>query len=272
MKTDALPYYRWLVRDYRSNRKVQRMGYIARGFDRELLDEQWIEGSLPTSMAALAEICQCPVKGMEKAWPDIAPCFDESDGRLINLKLESLRTAQDSTRVKRIEAGRLGGLAKQSLANAKHLVEAKNQMVEAPSNCHIAEQSNSRAVEDACDITPEMVARAVMEELGISGRYLPTVVGNVARTEMNRGRTADEVKADMIAGYQDYEKNAGKLKWPINAEKFFGEGNWRNRAAWPWKEGESASERVSTAPAKPVFEHRSTIRSMDEARAAAGIQ
>ncbi len=110
MKFDALPYYRWLVRDFRASRKVQRMGYIARGFYRELLDEEWLEGSIPNDPAALAEICGCPQKVMEKAWAEISPCFKEVDGRLVNEQLESLRTVQDTLRVKRIEAG-LGGIA-----------------------------------------------------------------------------------------------------------------------------------------------------------------
>jgi len=122
MKLDALPYYRWLVRDFRASRKVQRMGYVARGFYRELLDEEWLEGSIPNDLASLAEICGCPVKIMERAWVEILPCFKEVDGRLVNEKLESLRTEQDMLRVKRIEAGRLGGIAKQIAADAKHLL------------------------------------------------------------------------------------------------------------------------------------------------------
>jgi hypothetical protein len=56
---EAMPWYRWLVKDYRANRKVQRTGYIARGLYRELLNEAWIEGSLPNDLAALADICGC---------------------------------------------------------------------------------------------------------------------------------------------------------------------------------------------------------------------
>lgn len=117
--TDALPYFRWYPKHYRANRKVQRMSWKARGIYRELLDEEWLEGPLPNDISVLADLAGCPVREMEKAWPEIAPCFESVDGRLVNPKLEGMRTEQDELRVKRIIAGRLGGQAKQVLASAK---------------------------------------------------------------------------------------------------------------------------------------------------------
>lgn len=146
-----MPWYRWLVRDYRANRKVQRMGYVARGLYRELLDEQWLEGTLPEDVGVLADICGCPVRVMEKAWPEIAPCFRVIDGRLINDKLESLRTEQDAVRVKRIEAGRLGGIAKQKVANARHMPEAAQHL---PISRAEEEQSRGRAEQYSAAMVP----------------------------------------------------------------------------------------------------------------------
>jgi hypothetical protein len=57
---EALPYYRWHWRDYRANRKVQRMTYVERGLYRELLDECWAEGFISDDLGALAEVCGCP--------------------------------------------------------------------------------------------------------------------------------------------------------------------------------------------------------------------
>jgi uncharacterized protein YdaU (DUF1376 family) len=133
MGLEPLGYYKWHVKDYRASRKVQRMGYIAKGFYRELIDEAWLLGSLPIDMAALAEICGCPVKIMEKAWPEIAPCFEESNERLYNLKLEEQRTEKDAERVKRSNSGRKGAFAKQVLASA-------SKCHTEPSNCHIEEK------------------------------------------------------------------------------------------------------------------------------------
>lgn len=126
-----LSYYKWFWQDFRANRKVQRMNYIERGLYRELLDECWADGSLPNDIPELAEICGCPDDVMENAWQVLSKCFiDRGDGRLVNDKLESLRTDTDKTRLARAESGKKGAIAKQmpsnSLANA--------------SNCHIEEK------------------------------------------------------------------------------------------------------------------------------------
>jgi hypothetical protein len=124
----ANAYYPWYVRDYRSSRKVQRMGYIARGLYRELLDEEFLEGSLPDDIGALADICGCPVRVMERAWKELEPCFQQIDGRLVNEKLEEMRTEKDKIRVKRADAGRKGGIAKQKVANANQVPANAKQM------------------------------------------------------------------------------------------------------------------------------------------------
>lgn len=61
---EPLPYFKWFWRDWRANRKVQRLHYVARGLYRDLLDEQWENGSLPADVEELADICSCPVEVM----------------------------------------------------------------------------------------------------------------------------------------------------------------------------------------------------------------
>jgi hypothetical protein len=82
----ALEYYKWHWQQYRANRGVQRMDYVAKGLYRELLDEQWVDGSMPADMSEFADICGCPVQVMQEKWPQIAGCFiqDEESGRLFN--------------------------------------------------------------------------------------------------------------------------------------------------------------------------------------------
>ncbi len=110
----ANPYYPWYVQDFRASRKVQRMNYIEQGLYRQLIDEQFLEGGLPSDFASLADICGCPVKVMERAWPALSPCFEKRGENLINSKIENLRTEKDRIRVKRVESGRLGGKAEAS--------------------------------------------------------------------------------------------------------------------------------------------------------------
>ncbi len=137
-KEAPLPYFKWFWQDWRSNRTVQRMTYIERGLYRELLDECWVEGSIPADIESLADICGCPVDVMANAWQVLGKCFRLLEGRYHNEKLDSLRTERDAVRVKRKDAGRLGGIRKalnqnESVANAR-------QVLEVASVCHIEEK------------------------------------------------------------------------------------------------------------------------------------
>lgn len=118
------------------------MSYIERGLYRELLDECWVEGSIPDSMELLAEICGCPVDVMANAWQMLSKCFKHSDGCYTNEKLDSLRTERDAIRAKRIIAGKKGGLCK-ALNNNENLANAR-QVLEVASVCHIEEKEKRR--------------------------------------------------------------------------------------------------------------------------------
>jgi len=134
----ALPYYKWYWQDWRANRKTQRMGYVERGLYRELLDECWVEGSIPSDVASLAEICGCPKDVMANAWQVLESCFILVEGKYINEKMESLRTEKDAERLAKSLSGKKGGdskslnikgkkrIAKQVVASAKQVVASPN--------------------------------------------------------------------------------------------------------------------------------------------------
>ena len=110
-----MPYYPWHVKDYRANRKVQRMSYLERGLYRELLDECWTEGAIPDDLAALADICGCPFDVMADAWAKIRPCFAEhpdNPALLINLRVEDVREGIEDKRAKASRAGKLSAARK----------------------------------------------------------------------------------------------------------------------------------------------------------------
>ena len=117
---DPLPYYPWFVKDFRANRKVQRMNYVERGLYRELLDECWEEGTIPDDPLRLADICNCPPGVMVEAWPKIRPCFTPTEGLdgmlLANDKLESIRDFVENKRDLRSLAGKASAMAR---ANAR---------------------------------------------------------------------------------------------------------------------------------------------------------
>jgi len=135
---EALPYYRWHWRDYRANRKVQRMTYTERGLYRELLDECWAEGFIPDDLRALAEICNCPREVMNACWPNLRVCFVEAaPGTLINPRMDRERTEKDAERARKAIAGARGGCARADTveAEAKQVLSTMEQEL---SNCHIA--------------------------------------------------------------------------------------------------------------------------------------
>lgn len=154
-KTDApLPYYKWYWQDWRSNRAVQRMSYIERGLYRELLDECWSEGGIPADMESLADICGCPVEVLANAWQVLGRCFKLVDGCYRNEKLDSLRTERDAVRVKRKDAGRLGGLRKS--LNEKDSLANASQMPEVASVCHIGEERREEERIEKQSATPSV--------------------------------------------------------------------------------------------------------------------
>lgn len=114
-RRDPLPYYPWHVKDYRANRKVQRMSYVERGLYRELIDECWVEGAIPDDLAALAEICGCPFDAMADAWAKIRPCFVEhpdNPALLVNPRVEDVREGIEDKRAKASRAGQLSASKK----------------------------------------------------------------------------------------------------------------------------------------------------------------
>lgn len=112
----------------------------------------------------------------------------------------------------------------------------------------------SRLVEDREGLTPEMVAKALAEKIGVSLGYGPssfnTAVTEVAQGEMRAGRAARDILIEMEAAYRfyDQEKPALRITWgPAN---FFGQGHWRNPDGWPRKQ-QSRQEKIAAwrAPA-----------------------
>jgi len=115
---EPLRYYKWFWKDWRANRKVQRMSWQARGLYRELLDELWSEGVIPDDLGKLAEICGCTLEEMTLRWPEIAPCWVRIEGGYTNAKMEAQRTAKDSERAEKARFGRSGAIVTNSLTRA----------------------------------------------------------------------------------------------------------------------------------------------------------
>lgn len=160
-RAKPLPYLRWYVSDYRASRRVQRLSWQERGIYRELLDECWIEGSIPDDIDRLAEIAGCPRGVMAEAWTNLKPMFSPIEGLdgmyLTSRRLEIERSEDDAFRVKMANAGRKGGLAKAS--------KAKQGLAKPSQQLEQLEQSKSSSGASASASPPLGGASASAEEL-----------------------------------------------------------------------------------------------------------
>ena len=139
---EPLPYYKWLWRDWRADRRVQKLNYVSKGLYRSLLDEQWCEGGLPTSVEDLSDICGCPVEVMQENWTALSKFFEETEpGVLANSKLEKQRTDQDKIRAAKSRGGRASAL--QKLSKGQHVLTPVEDSLVSVAESHIAEQSRA---------------------------------------------------------------------------------------------------------------------------------
>lgn len=107
---EKAPAYQWYPKDWQSDSRVRRMSYEQRGIYRELMDIQWLEGSLPDDVELLADIVGYPMSRFEKLWPLIRECFTvrDADGRLLQMRLERQRQDHVDFLRKQRAAGRKG--------------------------------------------------------------------------------------------------------------------------------------------------------------------
>ena len=80
-----------------------------------LLCHEWIHGSIPEDLPALAGLARTTTEHMEAIWPGVAPCFTARSGRLINRRLEEERVQAN----KRLAGARKGGKGAAAKAAAK---------------------------------------------------------------------------------------------------------------------------------------------------------
>lgn len=91
--------------------------------------------------------------------------------------------------------------------------------------------------EDVHVISPDMIARGVLTELGLSGRELVTVLEEVCRSQVKLYDSPGALRDSMVESWRQYDSAKPSLAYTKGAAKFFGDGDWRSASGWPWKEG-----------------------------------
>jgi hypothetical protein len=143
----------------------------------------------------------------------------------------------ESLRKTRTEAGKKGG--NPALLIQKTTTEDKQKSTPSSSS------SVSTTKDTAHPITPEMVTQGVLSELCLSGRDLAVAITEVCRASMDKGALPGDLRDEMIAAWRQYEVAKPSLTFTKGAKNFFGEGDWRNSAGWPWKDGQKPKRKAA---------------------------
>src|SRR6185369_16029849 len=120
MAAEKSPAFQFYPKDFLTDGHVVGMTLAERGAYITLLCLCWTEGSLPSDIGALARRCHVSVAAFTRLWPALEPCFSgsgESDGRLVQPRIERERQKQETYRAMKAAAGKLGGRPK---ADGKH--------------------------------------------------------------------------------------------------------------------------------------------------------
>lgn len=133
-----LPWYQWNPTQWQGSRKVQRMDWAARGLYRELMDECWIKGSVPSTVIGIAEMFGVDEPEITALLPQIIRCFDvHEDGMMTSPFIEDIRTEADARRV--IQANRRLGKTKNGEPRLTTVNQDKPQTTE-PNQSEVEEK------------------------------------------------------------------------------------------------------------------------------------
>lgn len=104
------PAFQFYPKEFLSSSKVIAMTATERGIYITLLSMQWLDGSLPDDLPALARLTGVNQKQFTRMWPhNLARCFAVKNGRLVNPRLEDVRREQVAYRKRQADNGAKGG-------------------------------------------------------------------------------------------------------------------------------------------------------------------
>lgn len=115
-KRTTSPAFQFYPDAFLSSTKVIAMSMTERGIYITLLCACWMDGSLPADMKSLARMVGMKETQFAKLWPhNIARCFYEDAGRLVNGRIEVERRKQAEFRRRQTDNGTKGGRPRKGL-------------------------------------------------------------------------------------------------------------------------------------------------------------
>lgn len=106
--------YPWYIHDWRQSRTRLRLSPMGRYIYRELLDETYLDGSIPDDPALLAKICGVTEKEFLKHWPDVSRSFTLRDGAWHQDKVDEVLENLERWKDQRANAGRKSGASRRT--------------------------------------------------------------------------------------------------------------------------------------------------------------
>ena len=184
------PAYQWYARDFEADEAVKLMTLEEEGAYRRLLDHQWLHGSIPADLKAIAAICKnMPARRMKAMWAAISPCFHPVAGdatRLQNRRMERDRIKAQEFRDEQSKKGKHG-------ATERWKREAERKLADSRGNGTGISAGNAQAM--AGDWPDD--GSAVCSLQSASALHQPPPGGPVA--EMLLDRVPDTHRGDLLA-------------------------------------------------------------------------
>lgn len=244
-KSKKLPALQFYPGDWRKSMDVQSLSFHDRGVWFEMLmvmHDSERRGVLVLNGRAMAD-------------ESIARCIG-LDNQTFNQTLSTLLTSgvaerehetgavmsrrmvrDEKLREIRVEAGSKGG--NPALVNQNPTTGVNQNPTPSSSSSLSSSKQEPTAVASAFppSITDaaRMATGKVMNEAPLSGIKLMMAIEQTARHEITNGVEWEIVANTMLDSWREFKTAAPKLEYVWGAEKFFGEGNWKDQQAWPWK-------------------------------------
>lgn len=240
------PAFQFYAAEYLADEKVSLMSLEEEGAYWRAVAYCWREGSIPADSERLSRL----LKGASnQTLTVVRNCFNQmatDASRLIHPRLEMEREKQRIWREKSSAAGKASGKARRKKKLSTEPMFRNGSTKPEPntnsSSLSLSSSSNTpkspTGVEN--DISPEMVAQGVMQELGIGGSGLLRLLTDICKRKL-QDTPPDKLRDDLVSSWVAYKKAIPRLLWCYSSpEKFFAGDLWPDSTLWPWKEGHAA--------------------------------
>lgn len=94
-------------------------------------------------------------------------------------------------------------------------------------------------------ISPEMVAMAVKEQLGLSGQSVSLCLIEIAKAKLKSGSDPEALRDNLVKAWLDYKVASPHLEWNWGSPaSFYQSDKWHDSTLWPWKSGSAPRKKL----------------------------